>query len=381
VVTPWWFQHIVEPMLRRLAPIVQVHVIAPTQWQNTGIGIEELNRCLDLTTITWSIIDPEDPLAVRKGTAAQSDLLELVRDIDADVTLCRSADFHLTAQFPGTVRYLMEAASGPFELDPSSITITSQPFAAGVTPFLEQNEQLRLKELIAPLWNDMKARRLWELPTRHELLRSLDLSLAAPTLLVPLEYEHEENFFLIQRAVEGSTRQLLVRLARLVDRACSIAVTDHPLNVLHLDRDELHRCCKRLKGRLSIAPGTLLGHSATIALASTADAIIVGDSKSFGLAAAFGKPLLRLSRFATADWLNAYSDPACFLAAIRTGDLRSPCQVGAQLWFAHHFCNETLLPGDPDLTGEDLIDRVFHPVNDNRWERAISHIAPMRRKA
>ena len=48
VVTPFWFENMVEPLIRRMASSAEVHILAPKFWRNTGIGENEV--CLLYTS-------------------------------------------------------------------------------------------------------------------------------------------------------------------------------------------------------------------------------------------------------------------------------------------------------------------------------------------
>ena len=374
VVTPWWFEHIVAPIMRRLASVAEVHVLAPAPWRNTGIGPAELQQCLDLHGVTWQIIDSEGHESLRTRAADEKSLVAHVQALAPDVVLCRAADFETVRQFPGMVRFLMEVAAAPFVVDPAMITFTDRPFVVGAMPPRDPGDRSRLEAMIEPLWNEMRAYRQHALPGRKSISSALEIPEDRPMLLLPLEYEHEENFFLQHRPGQESDRAMLTRLAETVAPDCTLVVTDHPLNARHVDRSELRDTLADIGSGVILAEESLLGFSATLALASCADGMLVGDSKSFSLAAAFGVPLMRRSRFATAEWLKAETDLDRFVAAVRTGEATAPCAADARLWFAAHLANEAFHPNDSALTGAELIDRALQPTNPQRWEAGLARI-------
>lgn len=53
VVTPWWFDNIVAPIIRAAARDAQVSVLVPPLWRGTGIGPTQLAGCADLATVDW----------------------------------------------------------------------------------------------------------------------------------------------------------------------------------------------------------------------------------------------------------------------------------------------------------------------------------------
>ncbi|WP_188055221.1 hypothetical protein [Sphingosinithalassobacter sp. CS137] len=373
VVTPWWFEHIVTPILRKIATVAEVHVLAPTSWRNTGVGPEQLAHCLDLEEVNWQIIDSPDPATLRTKSGDAAELVAHVRGLAPDLVLCRTADFETARKFPGTVRFLMEGSAAPFHFD-ASTTITDQPFVNGAMPELGASDRASLDSLIAPLWAEMRTHWQRAIPDRGAVFRQAGIPEDRPMLLLPLEYEHEENFFLQHRVPQVSNRALVTKTAKQLAGKCTLVVTDHPLNARHLDRRGLRDTIAQLGKRVILAEPTILGFPATLTLAVHADGMLLGDSKSFGMAAAFGVPILRRSRFTSASWLNAETDLGRFVAAARSGEARAPSEEDTRLWFAYHFANEAFYSPDPDLTGSELIDRALRPVNPERWEAGIGRI-------
>ena len=114
VVTPWWFTHIVIRLIRVMARDHEVHVLVPPLWRNTGIGPEQIDLIAELPHVFWHVLDGPDHTNLRGDAAQPDDLFALIDHINPDVTLCRSADIVSPQRFPGTVRYIMEAAAPPF---------------------------------------------------------------------------------------------------------------------------------------------------------------------------------------------------------------------------------------------------------------------------
>ncbi len=373
VVTPWWFSVIVEPILRRLVTVADVHVLAPIPWRNTGLGHNELVSCSDLPNVQWHIIDSDDHPSLRTAPIERDDLLAYIHALSPDIVLCRSADFATARAFPGTVRYLMEVAAAPFWIVPM-VMITDQPFVNGVMPDLDAAGRARLDALIAPLWADMHAHQDQVTPDRHAVFDQLGISPDRPAFLLPLEYEHEENFFRQHRPDGIGSEQMLATIAADITPHGTLVVTDHPLNVLHVDRTALADLVSGLGDRVILAPAGVLGVSSTTALARYAAGMLVGDSKSFALAAAFGVPTMRRSSFASADWLNTYSDIPAFVDDVCRGDPRTPSAAATRTWFAYHFANEAFNPGSPALSGEEIIDRCCRTVNPARWDAGMARV-------
>ena len=78
---------------------------------------------------------------------------------------------------------------------------------------------------------------------------------------------------------------------------------------------------------------------ATSAVARAADAMVVGNSRSWSSCAAMGTPVVRLSQYSTGDWISAYSDPGELLSDLDIGEARKPDAAMAKRWFAFHFAN------------------------------------------
>lgn len=358
VVTPWWFDNIVEPLIRVLAPVAEVRVLAPEPWSGTGIGARELDRCADLHSVGWSLIGGETHASLRTEPADPDAIVDWVQAFAPDLVLCRSADLDTPARFPGVVRFLMEGAVPPVPLPPHWIWLTEAPFDHGLTPPLAGSEAAALRGWIAPAWPRLRTR-IGGAPD--------PTSGAGFRLCVPLDYEHEENFFVMHRRGPVPNTALICDLAASLAPGFVLDLADHPLNQLHVDRSGVAGVAAAL------APAVTLG-GPTGPLAARADGIVVGDSKAFALAALFGVPLCRLSHFGTADWLNACDDLDAFQAAIAAGEAIAPDTDAAQIWTGWHLANNIVDPHDPTLTAGDLIDHAMRPHDPARWARGMARV-------
>jgi len=112
-ITPWWFDHMVAPLIRALAGEADVHVMVPPLWRSTGITGDQLAPFADGPDIQWHILDEIDPLTLRTAGSRDAALRARIDAIEADITICRCADPDVVDAFPGTVRYIMEGASHP----------------------------------------------------------------------------------------------------------------------------------------------------------------------------------------------------------------------------------------------------------------------------
>lgn len=378
VVTPWWFENIVEPVIRRVADLAEVHVLAPAPWKNTGLGPDELRRCVDMETVSWAIVDSDDHPSLRTTPADPAGLIDYVTQLSPDITFCRSADFETVREFPGIVRFLMEVTIAPFAISDYPVSLTDAPFVNGAMPVLSDEERNRLDTMIDPLWSRMQAHWREAAPPRDVVFRHAGIPGDRPVILLPLEYEHEENFFLQHRVGPPGTRALLTRIAKEVTPHCTLVVTDHPLNIRHVGDRGIPETVARLGRHVVGAGGEICGIPASMALAPYLDGMILGDSKTFGIAAAFGIPIVRRSRFASADWLNSETDLARFVSAVRSGTARAPSRAEARRWFAYHFANEAFDPKAAGLTGQEILDRATRATDPARWDAGIAAVRASR---
>ena len=362
VVTPWWFEHILVPMIDAAARAAEVHVLAPEPWSGTGIGNEQLSRAAALPEVHWHIIGGPDHPSLRTAPRNPQPLIDFVREIAPDHVICRSADRETPRHFPGRVHYLMEGGVAPFQLPATLVWLAEDLFDHGVMPALEAAHREELAAWLAPVWE------------RHRSSSAANSAVASPeggepqiTILMPMEYEHHENFFLMHRPGPTPNSRLVAELAARLPEHVHLMVTDHPLNHLHVDRRELRETLAGLQGRVSL----LDKGTSTMAVAQNCDGMIVGDSKAFGIAGFWGKPLCRTSRFRSADWLDAYSDLDTFVDDLDAGRARAPCTDHALIFAAYHLANNAFDPQAPDFDGEALVDRLECPVTPSRWPAAM----------
>lgn len=368
MVTNWWFVQIVEPLLRRLAAEGhEVHVLAPAPWCGTGLGSEELARCTDLADVRWYIMDGPDHPSTRTVPEDAEGLVGFVHSLAPDVVLCRTADYETAARFPGTVRLLMEGRFEPFAPPPRWILLAERPHDYGLTAALDPDQQARLRALIAPAWDRLQQRLAPPPGERAALFDRLGIPQDRPVLLLPLECETEDNFLAMHRVGPKPNSALVRALSEQVGDRATLVVTNHPLNDLHVDADALLAIIAACSNALLLPPG-IGALPATLAMARHVDGMLLGDSKTFALAAFFGVPMLRQTRFATGAWLNAYAELPAFLDAVTAGTARAPAAADAQLWFAQCLLNDAF-----DATGPqtDVLARIARPVDPERWEGAL----------
>lgn len=371
MVTNWWFVHIVEPMLRRLAERHEVHVLAPAPWRGTGLGPEELARCADLSELRWYIMDGPDHPSTRTVPEDAEGLVAFVHSLAPDVVLCRTADYETTRHFPGTVRLLMEGRFEPFAPPPRWILLADRPHDHGLLAEMTAAQADRLRAMIAPAWDRLQRDLAPAADDRSTLFGRLGIPEERPLLLLPLECETEDNFFAMHRLGTRPNAALVRELSTLLGERCTLAVTNHPLNDAHVDAAPLIAAVADCDNVVLLPPRVGL-QSATLAMARHADGMLVGDSKTFALAAFFGVPMHRHSRFDSGAWLNAYAALEPFVADILAGTARRPVPEAAQLWFAQYLLNDAFDPLDP---ADDLLARLARPFDPDRWEAAQARLA------
>ncbi len=371
VVTPWWFDNVILPLIRTTAAEAEVHVLIPPLWRNTGITPRQLEASADIEGVCWHVIDDPDHSALRTRPGDARALIDVVRKIGPDYTICRSADVTLPRTFPGKTCFLMEADYPPFVQSGLVRLSGFNIFDHGaMAPLTDQHKALLMPSL-EPLRNAFSAQRESSAEARSDFLTETGLPCDRPIVAMPLEHDGSDNFYMLHSPspVNGSFVEEVA--AGLAER-CVLALTVHPAQ-----RDDpaiMARLSKLADDRVRIL-STRNDVDLTPALARHCDGMIFRDSKSITWAAMFEKPLFRRSRFTTGAWLNAYSSLACFDTAIGTSSARRPGREDALLWLAFHLSNDAFRADDPEFCLADLIDRIDHPLNPTRWTRSLARRA------
>lgn len=371
VVTPLWFERVVVPMISTLRGHAELHVLVPALWRNTGVGPEQLRLCAELGDVHWHIVDGPGHESLREAPGDPDGLIGFVRTLAPDHVLCRAAETATAAYFPGTVHYLMEAGCPPLDTDPWALVLHRQPFEHGVMPTLSIEDRSALDAAFASRWAVARQRFEGEWPfnlPREEALAMLGLPDHSKVVAVPLEYDHEENFFSILHHFAGNSEFV----AHLLDRVPAdfvLAFTNHPLNVAHGRDAALREALGSYGDRVRIVE-TKRGVNATNLLARHCDGLILQNSKSCAAGAFFGKPMLRLSHQPSAEWLRMYGDLDCFVAALGEGTAEAAAAEDARSWFAWRVAGESFDAGTIDAA--ELIDRLDNPVATARWAGGLA---------
>ncbi|NQX96043.1 MAG: hypothetical protein HRT64_14200, partial [Erythrobacter sp.] len=198
VITPRWFQRLFVPLIRAMASECEVHILAPALWQGTGLGESELALCKDLPPIGFHIVDDPTHPTLRLSPANPEAIVDFVHALAPDYTVCRSADFETIKAFPGVVRQITEGAADPLIYPRDSFHLTFSPFDHGFMPNLAPETTARLDAMIKA-HPEMFGNALTDSPGGDANAQAIrdwagfrDDRLS---LFLPLEYEHEENFF------------------------------------------------------------------------------------------------------------------------------------------------------------------------------------------
>lgn len=376
VVTPWWFEAIIVPLVEKLTSEAVVHILAPIFWQGTGVGQAQYDLCAHLPQVMWHVVTNEDHRSMRVGATQRSAIVEFVRSLDPDVVLCRAADFETTKDFSGRVLHITEGAADPLVLPIDVVHFADAPFSHGVMPPLDEGLAARLDSLIAPYWDAFANPRVTQANVQSDFRKWANLPDDRPVLFLPLEYEHEENFYSANRIGPVPNVKLVEEVLHRLDGRAFLAMTNHPLNALHIDNSALHAFVESHSHDVALLPGDTPARMRTTELLIRAsDGVFLGDSKTFSLAGFCGTPILRQSRFQTGAWLNASDDLEAFVTSLTNGTASTPDREKARLWFAYHVANNLVWPKDDRLTGRALIERFVSPINPANWEANLSVFA------
>ncbi|MEO1221315.1 MAG: hypothetical protein AAFY42_08190 [Pseudomonadota bacterium] len=376
VVTPWWFEQIILPLAEKLVADSEVHILAPIRWKGTGVSQHEYDLCAHMPQIAWHIVNDKDHPSMRTGAVQREQIVEFVESLDPDLVLCRSADLETVARFPGIVRHIVEGGADPLLLPIGVIHFAKAPFDHGILPPLEDAHIAKLHALMEPYWEPLVNAPEAQLSAQSAFREWAALPDTAPTLFLPLEYEHEENFYTAQRVARTPNVGLVEDVLEQINGRALLALTNHPLNDLYVDNSALLQLAEAHAEQLSLLPGeTPSGARSTALMMRTADGVLLGDSKCYSLAGFCGTPIMRFSRFRTGDWLNASDDLESFVSAVAHGKAATPDRETARTWFAYHAANSLVHPKDPELSGAEIIDRLINPFDPERWDRNISVFA------
>ncbi len=369
VVTPWWFDNIVVHLIRSAAIEHEIHVLVPPLWRNTGIGPEQLQNAADLQDVLWYVLDGPSHHLLRTDASDQQDLISLVSNIDPDIVLCRSADMVTVKEFPGTIRFIMEAGIPPLKTDNTLIQIVPALFDHGILPDLTYEQLERLSFIGNLLFEEMDSQ--MSIPPRAEFFRKSRLPTDKFIIGLALEYEHEENFFAKHRPFSNNA-DVIEKIASQLGDEFFLAVTNHPLNDLYVDNTDIYEAAAAYSDKVSVLRSQGKEGDLTLALAAHCDGLIVSNSKAWSAGAALGTPILRLSGFSTGEWVNAYLELSMFLEDIVSRRSKYPDPIAARRWFAFHIANNAFDARDASIAINCTVARSSLLVAEERWDFSVS---------
>jgi hypothetical protein len=366
----WMLENVLEPMIAKLAPVAEVHIVIASAWMDARAASDCFRAIVSHRNVIWHPMmlneSERDTFDVDGPTA---EVVDVVNAIAPDHCLCRSANPTLPQHFPGQVNYIMEASAPPFQIPRHWISLQPQIFDHGFVPNLPSHQQEALVTMISPVWEAIESGRV----RNQTWLQRHALPDDRKVIALPLEYDHPDNLFQIHRDIRPNSA-LVARLLDSVDAPLFLAVSNHPLNIHLIDQRKLRATIRAQSDKARLLSRPTKSGDMTSVLTQHADGMIVGNSKSFAAAAFFGKPILRVSKFSSGPWLQAYSDLDKFAADLSAGRATAPARSDAVLWFAHYLAAQAFGPRDADVTSCELLERIAGVPNPHRWDEKMARV-------
>lgn len=370
VVTPWWFDNMISPLIGTLATNSEVHIVVPPLWRNTGVGPAQVEGCSSIPGLKWHIVNDPKHRSLRTHPADPDGVVEFVQSIAPDYVFCRSADITTPSRFPGKIVHLLESGASPFVSPPGGIILQRDFWHHGAMPVLSDEDRRVLDAAFAKTWKQMQNRFESKSPfrlPRHRALEQMGLPKDRKVIALPLEYEHEEAFTSFHNRFERNL-DLIDQVVEALDDEFVLAIADHPLNYKHVDNHRVYSAIKALGSRAQLVPNPDARYWPTTLLIKNCDGLVVQNTKALYAGAFFGKPTLRLSHRPTADWIGAHGEIAPFLSAAKAG--RGGASVEqARLWFAFHIMHEVIAPAK--ISAEEILDRMDRPFSRDRLQSGL----------
>lgn len=371
VVTPWWFDNIVAPLIRSLAASSEVHVLVPPLWRNTGVGPVQVEGCSSIPSLQWHIVNDPSHHSLRTYPAHPDGVVEFVQSLAPDYVFCRSADIVTPGRFPGQIIHLMEAGASPLSTPATWIILQRDFWCHGAMPVLSEEEREAVRSAFFNPWKRMLDEfdrvRPFSLP-RSTVLSDFGLPPDRKIIALPLEYENPEAFTRFHNRFERNLDLIRYVVEELNDEYV-LAITDHPLNCKYLDNSDVYSAIEALGARAHLVPNTNANNLPTDLLIKSCDGLIVQNTKAIYSGAFFGKPTLRLSNRPTAEWLGAHDKMSAFLAQVTSG-AASAAFDQAQLWFGFHLMHEVIDPAT--ISGAEILCRADQPFSLDRLATGLA---------
>ncbi|MBD9510522.1 hypothetical protein IB265_27535 [Ensifer sp. ENS10] len=384
VVSERYFEWFVAPLVRILVADAEIHIVAPPQWLATGVTERQKALLADIENIQWHILDVEDHESLRTSPADPEYVVKLIEALNPNYVFCRSADVSTPMLFPGKIRFMMESIIPPFRLrsDLSSPLMLDGPrlYDQGFMPDLTLDQRHAIATRFRPRWEAVRAETAPLQSAREQYLFEAGLPVDRKIIALPLNVEAQNNFFIKVHSITPSNIKLIDELASHLGDDFVLALTEHPLNrkgdpLVDQSVESLDPLIEKWRGKVIVVDASGPTGDATTSLVQHSDGVVICESKSFGYAAFFQKPIFRVSKYRSADWMNAYLDFKLFLSDILKESAFVPVDDEAMLWFGYHWANNVFALSDPKLTLEDIVDRFERPVNADRWAAGFDRIA------
>lgn len=384
VVSERYFEWFVAPLVRIVQTQAEIHIVAPPQWLATGVTERQKALLADVENVRWHILDVEDHELLRTSPANPEYVVKLIEALNPSYVFCRSADVSTPMLFPGKIRFLMEPIIPPFRLrsDLSAPVMLDGPqlYDQGFMPDLTLDQRHAIDTGFRSRWEAVRAGASPSQSVRERYLSDAGLPTDRKIIALPLNVEAQNNFFIKVHSITPSNKNLIDELASQLGDDFVLALTEHPLNrngdpLVDQSVEPLDPVIEKWRGKVIIVdtPGPM--GDATSSLIQHSDGVVICESKSFGYAAFFQRPIFRVSKYRSADWMNSYLDFEKFLSDIVKESALAPVADEAMLWFGYHWANNVFALSDPELTLEDIIDRFERPVNPARWAAGFDRIA------
>lgn len=367
IVTPWWLDTLVINLVRSLSICAEIHIVIGLAWKNTGLMPDQLDKYKDLQNVQWHLYTGSDQESFRTNAADQQELIDFIVNLNADITICRSAEIEVVKHFPGHVRYFTEADFDPL-LKLRNSVFQTHIFEYGLMPSLTESERDWLSENFAPFWEDMVENAALQKTMVDRKTSGLPVN--SPVIALPLEYRHEENFFSHLSQYETQS-QLISEILSCMPDNFTLAISDHPLNHLYRPRDEMQNIVGENHDRVVLVPGQAQGGLSTFDLIGLSDGVVLENSKCISAAAFHGTPICRLSSFRQASWLNCYSTLESLFQSIKHQEAKAPEKDSCRNWLGYHVANNVI--GPEELAGDPLniLGYLLKPHDPSRWPLGI----------
>lgn len=370
VVTPWWLENVILPVIKKLEADWDIHVIVPNYWHGTGLPEGWEGKLAAMTNAAWHPLVGERYKKLRTVDSLDHDVISKINGLQPKFTVCRAANISLGKYLPGTVRYIMEASLPPLALPLSFVFTDHGILDQALIPELNAKERDLFRAFAQPLL-DMRMKVLGR-ATVSEARCFVEESLELPTdrklLILALEYAHEENFF-AQHSQFGSGVHFLASMLSSFSDEFYFVVLDHPLNDLYVDRAALRSFVSANEHKCKLFSRDIEGAPTVEMLFQACDGLIVENSKIISLASYLGKPVLRFTSFQTGRWIGAYSNVASFAEAVSKGVASSASEGCASEWFGYHILNSVISLEQADLTSQDILHRLYSLHSPHCWAR------------